>query len=64
MEIEIMGVNLRYKENTVDSVNVRFEGQEEGIFINGNFSLTETVYNENKTTEQLIELTKSRLGVA
>ena len=55
MNIQITSVNVRYADNAVDSVQVHFNGRDEGrtISVNGYIPLTAEEYNGNEAISAL-----------
>lgn len=61
MKILITSVNLRYSDDEVDRVDVRFRAYDDGVNINGDYSLTADDYKGKESTESLVSLAKQRL---
>ncbi|MFD2657681.1 hypothetical protein [Gracilibacillus thailandensis] len=64
MNIQITGVNMRYKDDAIDSVHVQFKAANEGrsININGYILLTAEQYSGNEAISALEELVRNEVA--
>ena len=59
--LQIISSNIRYKDNAISEVDVRYNYVDEDLRFNGNVLLTSEEYSGNETPAELETIVKNRI---